>query len=59
MAASELLSGDRGDRLVRSLARLADPDDADVFSSRATTGTSDKGPSSSRGRARPIRDRVR
>ena len=47
MAASELLSGDRGDRLVRSLARLADPDDADVFSSRATTGTSDKGPGSS------------
>ena len=38
--AAPLLAGGRGDRLVRSLARLAHPDDADVFSSQATTGSS-------------------
>ncbi|ACO61910.1 predicted protein [Micromonas commoda] len=45
--AAPLLAGGRGDRLVRSLARLAHPDDADVFSSQATTGTSNAGPGSS------------
>ena len=45
--AAPLLGDGRGDRLVRSLARLAHPDDADVFSSQATTGTSNKGPGSS------------
>ena len=45
--AAPLLADGRGDRLVRSLARLAHPDDADVFSSQATTGSSNKGPGSS------------
>ena len=45
--AAPLLADGRGDRLVRSLARLAHPDDADVFSSQATTGTSNAGPGSS------------